>query len=653
MPGVERGRAEVALRRNDLRIEGLPTDGKVWRVVWYCGIHRNFLAPSEPRVAVLLISGGSGHYEHRVVNVGLTNLGLVEIGSRWTNGRYVDSAKTSVFDVVVDSATQRQFAPKFIRRLARVSDPSCLPYLGHQTAMLVEAAESDTVVVFPSLELFSRCFGSSQYVKRTLATLPFDEAYRQLTAPDRIPPDALAPGHQLVTLNKRCYDSDGPFVAGLKYDVYAQSSLRQFCGSLQAFDDKRPEAIVAPTVMMWWDEPIRMLLRGIVLDSTDGRRYILSYRVLGMDGVSGEPLIIDRENTNRTLEPNSDESRQSRVRERSASRSRPEPVPRDLVNTQEPSPEFEPERVVEEPFRMLSQKRVRLLARTAKPRSDVTSVTASEAGAEGISGADYGGEIAKVAVAFIRYEVVNEPNDRLSAHVWNALNKISNDAPKNLQTTVDIWTGQRFQYFTRTFPLRMIDYSEGDAARWSIIKNASRDRSRCFCVARMTIDGKSVCFLDVERRTKDGDETEKLGGIAFLLSEGGAVVSTLNYIVNNIIKVSGTMSKVKPPSIDLLPYKHRREDASMQRTLRKVILQLTRVDTTPPKPGDNDAGSSRSTLGSSSEITYRPSAPDYTAPQEPPKCSSERDLGVDADHSERRRHPVEVLYLGSPHGHPS
>jgi len=127
--------------------------------------------------------------------------------------------------------------------------------------------------------------------------------------------------------------------------------------------------------MMWWDEPIRMLLRGIVLDSTDGRRYILSYRVLGMDGVSGEPLIIDRENTNRTLEPNSDESRQSRVRERSASRSRPEPVPRDLVNTQEPSPEFEPERVVEEPFRMLSQKRVRLLARTAKPRSDVTSVT--------------------------------------------------------------------------------------------------------------------------------------------------------------------------------------------------------------------------------------------------------------------------------------
>lgn len=194
MPGVERGRAEVALRRNDLRIEGLPTDGKVWRVVWYCGIHRNFLAPSEPRVAVLLISGGSGHYEHRVVNVGLTNLGLVEIGSRWTNGRYVDSAKTSVFDVVVDSATQRQFAPKFIRRLARVSDPSCLPYLGHQTAMLVEAAESDTVVVFPSLELFSRCFGSSQYVKRTLATLPFDEAYRQLTAPDRIPPDALAPG---------------------------------------------------------------------------------------------------------------------------------------------------------------------------------------------------------------------------------------------------------------------------------------------------------------------------------------------------------------------------------------------------------------------------------------------------------------------------
>lgn len=155
-----------------LGVQGLPWDGRLWTVRWYCAIIRNAPALSEPGVLVLLSSprvtakGGAAAaktpaLDLRLVTVGLTHIGQVRIRTVWHNGLPVTTENLETLDVEIIAATAgwRLCSAIDLRQRLHLAPNDPIDQLLDQSSALELDCSIGRIrrLVIPSIELFSRC----------------------------------------------------------------------------------------------------------------------------------------------------------------------------------------------------------------------------------------------------------------------------------------------------------------------------------------------------------------------------------------------------------------------------------------------------------------------------------------------------------------
>ena len=267
-------------------------------VCGYGRVVRNYRDTAQPLVEVILRRPRAlGSF--RCVPVSLTNLGQLRCGDVVEAGRVTKTIPLEQEHFAVDfspSSWRLEWAGALCASFPKGHWLHDFTFRGW---MVVFEVERSYTLRVPCLELFSRCYGRSQEVKRVLATYPWSEARsRLLPAPGR-PATAAAP---VVKILPPFVKDDAAFLATLRHcartervarAVYSQldsaCSSRVDSGSPHC---QRPGAFLK--VPPWFDGPAELLVEG---EPVEGG--FLVHRILGCSDPPGPAVVVVRERDER------------------------------------------------------------------------------------------------------------------------------------------------------------------------------------------------------------------------------------------------------------------------------------------------------------------------------------------------------------------
>ncbi len=535
-----------------LAIEGLPRDDRDWVVAWPIGVLRNDPALSEPAV-LLQLSQYNGTGSRQAV-IGLTHFGQVRPYSVWRNRVFVRDLPMVRREFKVSGEQKCEFqSSEAIARVMRMA-PAQMGPLERPTTLRIETLTHTLLI--PPLELLSRTYGRSQYVKRILTTLPFQEACDALNGKDRVEQEE---NHWLVTLDKRCDNDDKVFLAHLRHDELTRACVRNLCGQFQSIAiDPGVRTLVTPEVKPWWPHDARLLCYGIEYRNRPDT--FLVFRIDGMSDPDGLPLQVDRPNTN--LGDGKSDAEDDVERESSRwlkTRVNPHQAPTELIHTQEPSGQLPAHHIFDAPFQILGKPRsaVHVIrdgqgrrASTHPPLS-VESPTAVSAGALR-SGNQRPAPVSITAPTQVR------PGTIVFA-VWSALSELS----KSFGASVETWTGSGWCESSDPIPVPLLASDVRDMPSWYYIRGQGGRRSRCYYAARVTKEGVTGYVLEIERRAvqSEGGElrtTEELCGVAYLADGDIQLAASAKSVCEHARKRSGSLRGVNVPGANTtITYRHR------------------------------------------------------------------------------------------------
>lgn len=274
------------------------TDHIVW---WYAGMLKN-RESTVPNVIVyfrpLDRQGNVG--ELIPVSVGLTNLGLLRIGSIWRDGICRSEAvlKTERFYVDFTRGRWRFNSPmeawKNNNENPINQDEYPLPYSRDRNWLIEFSLNDRQNLIIPCLEFFSRYYGRSQEVKRVLATYRWDEVERRLYAPIDLP---QRQDLWQVKLSTRTRNGDTTFLAHILYDNFSRRAAKSIYAQIESsFEHGGKLAFVKAGP--WFQGPAQIWVNGLWMNN--GQTF-LGLQVAGGSDPGGVPIARDRENTNKVL----------------------------------------------------------------------------------------------------------------------------------------------------------------------------------------------------------------------------------------------------------------------------------------------------------------------------------------------------------------
>jgi len=289
-------------------IEGIPEDSNVRLLAWwYCGLKKNPTAPSEPKVEVCfrpILKDGS-YRSYVYYDVGITNLGQVRLGTIWHRQKKVGQIPLDEESFQLDFSDEGWRIGGPWDKSTDPNDPGWLVSKEyplpekdrHPKTRLVQFHLSGNPrgLVVPCMEVFSRLYGRSQYLKRILVTQPFDAAFDSLIVPDV---EAAPTGVWQVTVDKHCVNGDGTFLAHLKHDEITKRRVRKIWAQSEAAQDVFGSAHAFPGFGPWFKGAAQLLVKGRWLDRE--KRRFLALQIKGSSEPGGVEIYLDRANTNVT-----------------------------------------------------------------------------------------------------------------------------------------------------------------------------------------------------------------------------------------------------------------------------------------------------------------------------------------------------------------
>ena len=259
-------------------------------VCGYGAVLRNHHDRHQPLVRVTFRRLGSdgtpGPFASRTV--ALTDLGQLRCGDIIDDGRRVrrDAFARAPFEV--------EFAPAGWR----FESASALPAFprGHRLEgfapsgfMLVFDLASHRTLWVPCLELFSRCYGASQEVKRVLAAYPWPEVYERLLPPPGRP---TTPEHPVVKIVPPLVKADAFFLATLRHSEHAQRVARGIYSQLDVASSQPADSGVFLRVRPFFEGAAQLLVEGEWLS---GAGAFLVHRIVGGSPPPGPGVVVVRE----------------------------------------------------------------------------------------------------------------------------------------------------------------------------------------------------------------------------------------------------------------------------------------------------------------------------------------------------------------------
>ena len=440
------------------------------------------------------------------------------------------------------------------------------------TQSLIEVRDGSHRFLIPTLELYSRCYGHSEYVRGQLATLPFVEAVRSLLATDIV---VAQPGHWLLTLDMHCYDNDAVFLAHLKHEAHTQARVRSLCGAFQAASvvpiGPGP-VLMSPPVQPWWSGTVTLECLGVEYVSEPGTFIVL--RIDGMSQPAGPPIDLDRQNTNAVEYDDLNADRGT-----SAGGWRPPyknpaaPAPDRIVHTQEPSSDFALRQVQNPALKILGPLRtiervVRIVPKITgrSHREPEPHPTALSSGPETSTGTDRPAPMS-----------ISTPADALVQAVWEALHAVvAADYPG---ARVWTWDGSQWVESREPIGIAILKPDVQNAHSWYYVR--SEHRSRCFYWARVIFSTGTVNIMEIERRYSGGVATEEMCGVGFTNGDLREVLNICSAAKEQKGVLTGT-------PMDVTLFRHRRDKkGSLEAAVRTL---LTRMGHAPSISHDPVAG---------------------------------------------------------------
>lgn len=296
MFGQNTERRESQLRHLSMEVTGLAPSGVV---CWYGAVIRNRKVRTLPLVVVWLrvLRSDGTLGEHFWITVGITELPLLQIGTIWSKRACDSQFVLEERQVSVDYSKQNWHFTSCQTHDARSGEliPRDLYPLRYGardcSEIIVFSVGHNKELLVPSLEFFSRCYGSSAEVHRVLCTYPWSEAQDRLYLPDS---EGTTQWSWRVKLPANIRNDDAVFIAHVKYELQAQTAARTIYADLEASfgDINKRDKWAFPKIGPWFSGPAKLIVQGIPLDENR----FLALRIVGGSEPSGPPIYCTREN---------------------------------------------------------------------------------------------------------------------------------------------------------------------------------------------------------------------------------------------------------------------------------------------------------------------------------------------------------------------
>lgn len=548
----------------EVRSLSIQKDNKTdWIVWWYCGIYKNPLAESQPKVLIafreILPDGMSD--KTFMQRLPLTELGQMRVGTIWKNGLCRAEA---VFDDTVFHVdfTQGRWKFRSLYDAARHNESPPFPQFIHpyeypkDKNWLIEfPLSTGGNLLIPCIEFFSRCYGRSQEIKRVLATYPWlgakDAEQSRLYAPLNEPEEA---GKMKVKLRKRMVNGDVVFLAHAKYDSFAEHAAKNIYAQIEAQYVPKSNDPAFLKAGPWFQGEALIKVKGVWFE---GGKSFLALQVVGCSDPNGISIYRDRENTNKTG-PVKDGAELGRAWDGSPARilkKLPEIV--DLTGDEEPDYGAATVEVKDPDFEVLGAPRVIIDVWRDHANSTRGHFGDGDNPSAFSSGEPYGGN-KDVGHASIHARPVMESHGALR-DVWDALLDLRNKNP-HLISSVNWFTyedGFQADLEPSLIPLQPFKDDEEDIGIGTETRNwpyydTKNNIRRGVLIARVIINGKPIYLLEIQRKpckktqvdgTKE-DSEQSFRGLIFMLDDPRDFEEWLGQLLNRVRYVRGIVARL-------------------------------------------------------------------------------------------------------------
>lgn len=575
-------------------VDLLPEDSDIPVVVWwYSAIEKNLSARStEPLVDIHfreIRDDGFGKLYRRTV--GITHLGQFPIGTIWQGRTRVGEIDLAEVDFIVDFSesgwdyvnawaprtgeVQKAFAAGEKKARPKRVVPERVYKLGHREmqgdSQLVRFKFTDEPdgLVIPTLEFFSRMYGRSQYIKRVLASVPFDQACAQLFVPDVV---AAPEGTWPITVNMRCTNEDALFLAHVRHDRYTQMRVREVWAQMegaQMTGGKRP---VFPRIGPWFAGSARLRLRGKWLDSDQTR--FLGLQILGCSEPGGAEIYLDRQNTNLTGPVKQLEGRK-RLAWPNKVRNGPAPGGPSvfyLTHEEDPATDTETTDLEDTPFIVLGERRavtkmVRPTKRDRQPTKPVPKkIPERVSGGESRSTTNDTGEAKIVAPELYEGDFLSE--------VWAAMKRLEKKKYNGIISAKCV--DRSLQRSDQACPLSF-KASSDTKTDWYLFTTNPRQYRGALLVEVTTVLGVGFIF-EIQRKPRKPGSTDSDGclGLAFSASDNAELKEWLDFLLKETVIADGVydnIEKTRWPG-SKKTFKHRGSEPGVEEDLAKVRARV-------------------------------------------------------------------------------
>lgn len=488
-----------------LQMEALASQPHELVVWWYGGIVRNNLAKSVPKVAVFFRTIDSHGYlgTHVRIDLALTNLGLLRIGTIWQAGKCTSEilfdASQATFDLDFTEGRWEFVSPS--QKTALPGEPPIrhedypLRYANDRNWLLRFPLKDGKTLLVPCLEFYTRLYGFNTQIRRDLAILPWEECAKRFYAP---PSEQATADLWPVSLTQKMRNKDAVFLSHLYHDDYARKAAKSIYAQI-ASQQQGSGSPVFLQVMPWFEGKAKMKVQGRWIN--DGKTF-LALRILGSSEPGGPRILCNRPSpdygvTLITFPLQANEKPDTRVI------SKP---PMTAVLTDDEEPDLRSRIVdIEEPdFEILGKRRT--VTRT-KTMPSASSPVRSEPGpdASRVSTGDGYGKGKGVGHAQLHTRLTIEAHGTLRG-MWDALVHLKNTEP-DLISMVEWFTFK--DGFSAMGPPRMISLNafEDDDPINNTIKNwvysdtQSKTLRGVLVMRAKTVHGH-IYILEIERRIR-------------------------------------------------------------------------------------------------------------------------------------------------------
>lgn len=571
-------------------------------VMWYGALHQNNNDRSQPLATVLFheVKDGKLYGEFHCLRVSALNLGILPIGSVWHEGKMVARAKFVTKQFKVDFSQNGWTHYTLNKDKHPLIPPSVYPLFQPCRNDIAESwllkfyLANGKFLLIPSLEFFTRCYGSSS-LRRCFLTLPWNETENRLFPQPEEPLNEEAQNKWAILLPRASHKSDIHILSHIKYDRYAKSQAQHIVAQTLSNDVKNR---IFLKVSPWFNKKGKINVSGFYVRET---KTFVALNILGIGLDSYPPYLIYNYHTTTNTPPDEETSLLSS----STSNSGEEYSDPELLDNESPNKKKGLTKILEPDFQWIDEppipsKKIERKGSQKRKNKDSENEEMPNHGStiltEELSTGEAYGTNSNAAEALTHSKQPTESVDKLWS-IWNTILKV---AENNTDSITGVYHYDITNGFCKSGHPRLINFPLSRTKENSPDVNQSNEttkkivpqhfqlvygnpkKRRGLLLARISLSNTNIYILEIQHRTDISGES--FAGLAFTFSAVEDFDTFLHTLIEKIISDNGHVSSIAKNWKDgkAIAYSHREPPKYLkitmpENTVRMIFEKMSRV----------------------------------------------------------------------------